>query len=420
MIEAMLGVGSKREAADNSDIPFPAGTPFKGIARSANFIYGDALATLVGLSAGAPMNVDGGWLHFIEDSGLELYIAKKPIRCAATYEQIMAATNNGAKEVSILGETYICRLMTGAISTTANAVPANAGGEWNRYMYNVYDTTDRAGIPSALLWGNYTRTMLGLAAPSGTDLSDGVFTICAETLANGYCLRGNDWQNSSGGYPIKGIWNMPPNNPQVYYGWRPILVKKSSIPPTPFRGEVLAANFIDGPSLLTAIGVVGASKTALTPQSPWLKFVDNGKTFYIAKKCLYGGILREELHTAGAVYGTKEIVFGGNRYKVRLMKGVTTDPGATAGGEYTDYFSRCTTFWQGNVADRWANYTGADVGWSNSTSNGDLTLCQEANSASGGWVTRGYPGFLGVWYQIANTTHVGYGWRPVLELVGPA
>lgn len=419
MFEAMLGISFQQGANDNSDIPFPAGTPFKGITKSANFIYGDALADLVGLSAGAPMNVDSGWLHFVEDNGLELYIAKKPIRYAATYEAINTALNGGSKDVTVRGEVYVCRLMTGAISSSAAAVPSNAGGEWNRYMYNVYDNTDRASIPSALIWGDYTRTMLGLGAPGGTDLSDGVFTICAEQLTNGRCLRGNDWQNSSGNHPIMGIWNMPPNNPQTYYGWRPVLVKKSTIPPTPFRGEVTGAELITPTALMTAIGVSGGvAPPDATPN--WLKFIDNGKTFYIAKKPMRLALLWETLNTAGAVKGTKVITIGANQYKVRLMTGGNgPDPATVGGGEYDAYFARVTVNYQGSANDRWAAYTNADVYWNNSTGNGELTLCQEKYSTNGP-LTRGYPGFNGIWYQAPNTTHNGYGWRPVLELIGPA
>ena len=416
MNEALLGLMFRQGANDNSDIPFPTGTPFKGITKSADFIYGDALAGLVGLASGGPINVDSGWLHFIEASGLELYIAKKPIRYAATREQVQAATNNGSKEITIRGDVYICRLMTGAISTAAGAVPSNAGGEWNRYMYAIYDNTDRVGIESAPIWGNYTRTMLGLGAPGGADLSDAVFTICAEQLTNGFCLRGNDWQNSSGNHPIMGIWNMPANNPQTYYGWRPVLVKKSSIPPSPFIGEVTAANLITPTALMTAIGVSGGVAPA-DPTPNWLKFVDNGKTFYIPKKPIRFALLWETLNTAGAVKGTKVITIGADQYKVRLMTGGNgPDPASGPGGEYDAYFSRVTSHWAGQASDRWANYTDTDIAWPGGTGTGELTLCQEKYSTNGP-LTRGYPGFSGVWYQAPNSTHNGYGWRPVLELI---
>lgn len=414
MIEALLGLVYKQGADDNSDIPFPAGTPYKGITRSADFVYGDTLASLVGLTGGGEINVDSGWLHFIEDSGLELYIAKKPIRCSNSYEQIMTATDNGSKEVTIRGEVYICRLLSGAISSTDWAVPSNAGGEWNRYMYNVYDNTDRAGIPSALIWGDYTRTMLGLGTPGGTDLSNGVFTVCAELLANGYCLRGNDWQNSSGDHPIMGIWNMPANNPQAYYGWRPILIKKSSIPPSPFKGEVAGVDLITASDLATAVGITGG--VPIDPDPNWLKFIDNGKTLYIAKKPMRTAVLWETLNAAGAVKGTKVINIGGNNYKVRLMTGGNADPAFSGGGEYDAYFARVTTHYQGQASDRWANYSDIDVYWNGGTGSGELTLCQEQYSSNGP-LTRGYPGFNGLWYQASGATHGGYGWRPVLELI---
>jgi N-acetylneuraminic acid mutarotase len=414
MHEQLLNSNYKPGADDNSDISFPAGTPFKGVVHSADFIYGDALATLVGLSSGGVMNNAAGWLHFIEDTGLELYIAKKPIRYATSYEAIMAATNNGGKEVTIRGEVYICRLLSGAISTAAPANAANAGGEWNRYMYNVYDNTDRASIPDALLWGNYTIPMLGLANKTGSDLSDGVFTVCSETVTNGYVLRGNDWQVSNGN-PIKGIWNMPANNPQTYYGWRPVLVKKSSIPPSPYKGIVAGADLITPDALMTAIGVSGGTAPPDTDPG-WLKFVDNGKTFYIAKKPMRLGLLWETLNGVGAVKGAKVITIGSKQYRVRLMTGGDKDPASAEGGEYDAYYTRVTGHW--TAADRWGYLTDADIYWNASTGAGELTLCQE-QWASNGPLTRGYPGFNGIWYQSPGATHAGYGWRPVLEEVIP-
>jgi N-acetylneuraminic acid mutarotase len=416
MLELLIGLGRMQGAADDSDVPFPAGTPFKGVVPSSSFISGPSLASAIGLTAGAELNNTPGWLHFIEANGLELYIAKKPLRNAATAEQINAALTGGSKEVTINGDVYVCRNLTGALSTTANAIPSNAGGEWNRYMYNVYDQTDRAGIPEALLWGNYTKAMLGIAqAPAGTnDLSAGVFTICAETLANGFCLRGNDWQSSSGGgQHIKGIWNMPANNPQTYYGWRPILIKKSTIPPSIFRGEVLPADLITGSALVSAVGVTTGTVYG-TGNPTWLKFDDNGKVFYIAKTPLRTGVTWEILNGFGAVFGSKIITIGAKRYRVRLMTGGNASPATTGGGEYDQYFARCTQYYTGAASDRYANYTGADVGWSGGTGAGELQLIQEYYGSNGPGA-RGYPGFLGIWYQIANTTHAGYSWRPVLE-----
>lgn len=416
MLELLLSSGRTPGTDDDSDIPFAPDTPFKGIVTSASFITGEALATQIGLNAGVPFNTLSGWLHFIEASGLELLIAKKPLRHTLSWEHVNTATSNGAKEVTIGGEVYICRNITGAIATTDAATPANAGGEWNRYMYNVYDQSDRAGISEALLWGSYTEAMLGIATLSGgNDLNPGVFTMCAETLTNGYCLRGNDWQNSSGGYNIKGIWNQPAENPQIYYGWRPILIKKSTLPASPFKGEVLGADLITGAALVAAVGVT--TGTVYDDGDPtWLKFEDNGKVFYIAKTPLRTGVTWEILNGFGAVYGTKTISIAGKQYKVRLMTGGNADPATVGGGEYDQYFARCTTYYTGASADRYANYSGADVGWSGGSSNGELSLCQEMYNTSGR-LTRGYPGFNGLWYQVADTTHGGYGWRPVLEEV---
>ncbi|MNX33628.1 Kelch motif protein [compost metagenome] len=420
MLELLLSSGHNRSAAaDDSDLPFPEGTPFKGVVPSVSFIAGDALAAAIGLDAGTVMNKDAGWLHFIEPTGLELYVAKKPLRHSIAWETVQAATDNGSKEITIGGEVYVIRMLTGVIAAgdTQPANPDNAGGEWNRYMYNVYDQTDRAGIPTALLWGNYTKVMLGIATFDG-DLTDGVMSLCQDRVSGGYLLRGNDWTGASGGNQhIKGIWYQPPGSTQNYYGWRPALIKKSTIPPTPYKGIVAEADLITGAALAAAIGISGGTPFVEAGQG-WLKFQDNGKTFYIAKKPVRTALLIEELSAIGAVNGTKTITIGGKIYKVRLMTGGDADPANNGGGEYNNYFARVTTEYAG-IGERWGNLTTADIAWYGGASSGELTLCQE-QWAGNGPLTRGYPGFYGLWYQAAAATHGGYGWRPVLELVGDA
>jgi hypothetical protein len=417
MLELLLTVGRKTTAADDSDVPFNPGTPFKGVVPAASFITGDTLAAAINYQGGVSINTDAGWLHFIEDNGLELYIAKKPLRygISPSYNAEAYASVNG--EINIAGTVYVIRDMYGAASISGGYGPSNAGGEWNRYMYNVYDQTDRAGIPEALLWGNYTNPMLGLpTSTDGTDLGDGVFSICADHIAEGIIVRGNDWYNSSGGYHIKGIWYAPPGNIQSYYGWRPILIKKSTIPPTPFKGVVAPEDLISAPDLATTVGLTTGS-LGYDPNPGWLKFVNNGKTVYIAKKPFRVSILWTTLNDLGVVFGTKTLAIGGKLYKVRLMTGSNTDPADLAAGEYDTLFSRVTALYSG-PGERWGELTYDDVGWYGGTGTGELCLCQE--QYGGGPLTRGYPGFGGMWYQVPTDTHPGYSWRPVLELIGDA
>lgn len=103
--------GPAPSVADNSDLPFPAGTPFKGVVSAKNFIDGVQLADQIGLVAGLPVNKDAGWLHFIEDNGYNIYIAKKPIRYNLTWEHINTAQLG--KEIIIGGKTFLVEFMSG-------------------------------------------------------------------------------------------------------------------------------------------------------------------------------------------------------------------------------------------------------------------------------------------------------------------
>jgi hypothetical protein len=417
MLELLLGKkpNGGSTAQDDSGLPFPAGTPFKGVVPSANFINGPALSTAVGMSSGTAFNNDAGWLHFIEPSGLELYISKKPIRYNVSWEQLNACgVATGTKEIDIGGETYVVRLMTGSANVNGGVAPGNAGGEWNRYMYNVYNSADRSTFPgTAEYWGDYTGPMLGVATFDGSN-ELGAGTICMDGGTTAHFSRGSDSAAQEAAPQIKGIWYIDANTPQNWYGWRPVLIKKSTMPATPFSGEVQAVNFISGSALAAAVGY--SAGTLVNDTTPWLKFVDNGKTFYIPRKIIRLAVSWTTLNNAGLITGTATVVIGGKTYKVRAMTGGDgNDPTGTAGGEYNNYLMRTMTIYSGS-GGAWANYTTDDMGWLGGTSSGELQICKEA-STSGGHLLRGYPGFAGVWYEPDDTLHPGYGWRPVLELV---
>jgi hypothetical protein len=417
MIEQLFATGRQVGLPDNSDLPITPGTPYKGVVRAQDFITGDALATAINLTGGTSVNSDAGWLHYIETNGLEFLIAKKPLRQNITREAIDTAQAQGNKEVTIGGVIYVVKFMKGMKGSGLSIDDVNAGGDWNSYIYPLYAGADRDQLPVATpVWAQYTGPMLGIY-PDRMSQASAAHSIMGEVASNGgYATRGMAWTNSTV-TNVMGLWYMVANTPQVFYGWRPMLVRKDTIPivVTPFKGEVTAANFITSSALATAVGVT--TGTLYNDTTPWLKFVDNGKTFYISKKPIRTAITHEQLEALGAVHGSKTVVIGGLTYKVRLMTGLTTDPGNVAGGEYDTYFSRISVNYNGAPEDRWANYTNTDLGYTAGTTGGALSLIQEYNSSYSGWATRGYPGWYGVWYQIANTTHDGYGWRPVLELV---
>lgn len=223
MLEFMLGSKAKTLAAlDNSDMAFPAGTPFKGVVPSANFITGTALAAAVGFTDGSAQNDDCGWLHFIEDNGLELYIAKKTIRYNLSWEQLHSkGLSLGTTEITIDGVVYIVRLLTGGVPPNNTLA---VGGEWNRYMYNVYTMADRSTFPpDALYWADYTGPMLGVATVDrSTEV--GTASICADDFGNvAHITRGSSISKQTTDPQITGIWYVDPNSPAPTAGWRPVL-----------------------------------------------------------------------------------------------------------------------------------------------------------------------------------------------------
>ena len=418
MIEHLLNI-VRQGTNDNSDLPFPSGTPYKGVVSASSFITGDALAEAVNVTEGVSMNTSAGWLHFIEDDGMELYIAKKPLRHSITYDHLNAAGLVVGKDIDIGGETYVCRLMRGALVTNGGFDNSNGGGEWNRYMYNVSGGVGRPSFPvDTPVWGNYSDSMLGIGLLRYGLYDDGSFNICRDPVGNGgYICRGMNWTGSD--VPnIMGVWYVAPGATHSGFSWRPMLIKKSTIPEiiSPYKGVVSGAALITGEDLTTELGLEATGEVFGDGNPGWLHYVDEGKTFYIAKNPLRTSVLWETLDAMGAVTGTKQVTIGGKQYKVRLMTGGDTDPVIAPGGEYDKYFARTTEMYTGAIDDRYANLTAADVGFIAGTANGALCLCQSWWSTNGP-LTRGYPGFYDIWHQAPGATHSGYSWRPVLELI---
>lgn len=179
-----------------------------------------------------------------------------------------------------------------------------------------------------------------------------------------------------------------------------------------YYGEVPAADLITMSDLIASVGVVEGQTQNL--DTDWLKFAHEGKTLYVAKKAIVNNISYEALAARGLNNGGATRDIGGKTYKVRLLKGVTEDPGFIPGGEWDALIHRVQV---GGGEPRWGEYSAAElcVGLD---SVGGLSLCQERYSADVSWVARGYPDPIqGVWYIFDNLPNSGYGWRPVLELV---
>lgn len=418
MLEQLLLAGNPDYISDNSDLPFPAGTPFKGVVRAKNFITGSQLATQIDLTVGVPINSDAGWLHFVEDNGYNIYIAKKPLRAGLTWATINTAQTG--KEIIIGDKTFLVEFMTGMRADNVAATPANSGGAWDRYIYNVYGGERADQLPSSREnWGSYTEAMLGIPLVSETQsiqtFPPGSMSYMKDVVtntANGHAVRGVCYPITDSIPNVMGVWYGGTSNSDIYYGWRPMLVEKGTAPPdpvTPFKGEVAQSDFITFSTLATTMGVT--TGTAINTTAPWLKIVQNGVTYYWPKASIRRGVLRETLNTLNLVTGNSTIVIGGLTYKVRLVLGRDADTSTTIGREWLDWMTNLTN---GN----WAAYTPANlVTGTGGTTNGELVLTQERHQATN-WAANGYPNLLtSGWYQTANTTNNGYGWRPVLELV---
>jgi hypothetical protein len=125
--------------AGNSDLGY------YGVFTSSEVIRGDQLASLVGVSQGASIFADAGWLGFSLD-GKRLLVAKKPIRHTLSWDHLNAAGVALGKDVTIKNTTMKVRLLRGAAYSPARDNEPFAfdddsdmtkGSEWNRTLYHV-------------------------------------------------------------------------------------------------------------------------------------------------------------------------------------------------------------------------------------------------------------------------------------------
>lgn len=112
---------------------------------------------------------------------------------------------------------------------------------------------------------------------------------------------------------------------------------------TGYYGEVLASELMSGTALADAIGLTNRLDYYIN--SNWLKFSYDNKTLYIAKQPFFYAVSWRDIYLRGAVYGNsmtgtvpsgasptvqnRTVEINGVSYRVRLMKGVNTDPYST-------------------------------------------------------------------------------------------
>ncbi len=198
-----------------------------------------------------------------------------------------------------------------------------------------------------------------------------------------------------------------------------------------FFGEVPYTLFKNGVWVAQNVGLTaGVSQNS---NEPWLKFILDGKILYVAKKTFRHTVSWDHLNSLGIVTGTKTVTFGGNTYKVRLLKATLTefqyeygyDPIETHGSEWNRlmyhvnakpwYNPENTLASEGIDTGDWAQYSEVELNFIWQLADGGVTMCQERVGTDN--IRRGSGGVSHVWYNASSNASHTHGWRPVLELV---
>ena len=229
--------------------------------------------------------------------------------------------------------------------------------------------------------------------------------------------------------------------------------KKRMPPPSKFNGEIVSEAFVTAINLSNALGL--ATGQIMNNSTPWLMFTYKGKELYVPKLPLRHSLGWQHIYAVGAVYGSDDtgiypvtsaarvqnqrVNINGKTYKVRLLKGATTNPIATDipdgydqeftyGSEWNDLFYPISNDPSALSYDgpRITNpYSPSDLGFGNAEVL--ISACSITQEVGGGSsplaLTRG--GFQGGHansvshnrYSQVSSGAGGFGWRPCLELV---
>lgn len=163
---------------------------FYGEVSGEDFISGDELANVIGLTAGTSQNSDAGWLKVVDGNKM-LLIAKKTFRHTISWNDINAVDAVFGKIITIDGVKYVLRLLSTA--------------EWDRFMYPLHaDHPD-----SAPNWANYSNADLNVGTGDGRHC-----WVSTASLPN-RVVRGFSGVTYS--------YSNTPSFADSRYGWRPVL-----------------------------------------------------------------------------------------------------------------------------------------------------------------------------------------------------
>ncbi len=184
--------------------------------------------------------------------------------------------------------------------------------------------------------------------------------------------------------------------------------------------------------------------TILEEYPIWLKFAYKGKFLFIPKSPIKNLVSWLALYNAGLVYGTDDTgpfsaqlptlntnqlrvaTRGRYRFKVRLMRGLPTDPHVTsattndsdflADSEWNRLLYKVSNeLTSASVGTKWAEYTARELGVDASPNK--FTIVQEHDASFNNIVGRGGTGIRYIPMLAKAVATVNNYWRPVLELL---
>ena len=179
---------------------------------------------------------------------------------------------------------------------------------------------------------------------------------------------------------------------------------------TGYYGECSADDLPSGDGLAYSMDLTAGY--GINSDAGWLKFYDQGKVLFVAKKPFRMAISWVDINNKNLVTGDEWYARDGYVYWVWLLSGGYHSPGT--GSEWNRLIYRIHKDEpEDQEGDNWATLGDADIVVG--SGNGRETWCQEQD---GLYITvRGSSGLSDFLYVHQSNDSSAYGWRPVLELV---
>lgn len=194
---------------------------FLGEVPARELISGNALASAIVLTAGIAQHTNEPWLKFNLD-GKTLYVAKKSYRHSISWDQIHArGAVFGTRTVTINGDTYKVRLLTGADTnptpvTTGYSSIGTSNSEWERLIYAVHN-------------GVHTNTS-NRTPPGAWPLYSDADLLVYNSYGHGNCSWTQETGTANvgqrvfrGGAGVTYFALQSSSNVHTQMGWRPVL-----------------------------------------------------------------------------------------------------------------------------------------------------------------------------------------------------